>query len=122
MRTWLTDDLKTSVSNLKAIKSKWADTARDPEEGEVQDLGWKNASELPEIFLTALEGVEPGNLIGPIKSEYGYHLIWFEKERFPETPDDEMVEQALLNDKFSTELDSWLRRLLEYNVYIKKVV
>ena len=109
-----------NTADVKSIKQKWADTGRDPKYGEVQDLGWKRQTELPSLFIKALKGVEAGNLVGPVKSEYGYHLIWFEKESRPEMPSDSEVHEALLQEKFMQEFNEWLEDLQNHNLVIYK--
>ena len=39
------------------------------------DLGRRKASELPELFLTAIENLKPGDISKPIKSASGFHIL-----------------------------------------------
>lgn len=121
MKIWTIDlDEGESIDSIKHIKHQWAETGEAPSKGEVQDLGWKKRSDLPELFLKAIEGVSPGNLVGPIQSSFGYHLIWFEGEELPQMPIDEDIRQALLQQKYAEKYMSWLEDLQKYNVVIYK--
>lgn len=114
------DEPGMSVDVVKDIKVQWAQTGQDPAVGEVQDLGWKKRSELPSIFLDAISGVAPGNLVGPVQSGYGYHLVWFERERTPEIPSDEAIFQSIFQEKYMVKFAEWLDKLPQYNVVIYK--
>ena len=39
------------------------------------DLGWKKASELPDIFSATIENLSPGQISEPIRSAAGFHLL-----------------------------------------------
>ena len=39
------------------------------------DLGWKKASQLPDIFVSATENLSPGQTSEPIRSAAGFHLL-----------------------------------------------
>ena len=114
------DEPGMTVAVVKKIKAEWAATGQDPAEGEVQDLGWKKRSELPAIFLDAISGIEAGNLVGPVQSGYGYHLVWFERERAPEAPSDEAVFQSIFQEKYMVKFNEWLDELPQYHVVIYK--
>lgn len=46
------------------------------------DLGWRPLSQLPPLFVRALE-TEQGPLIGPLQSNAGFHLLWVIDKRTP---------------------------------------
>ncbi|TDO98195.1 peptidylprolyl isomerase [Marinomonas balearica] len=48
------------------------------------DLGWRPANQLPALFTQAI-GNQKGPLIGPIKSNAGFHLLWVVEKRSPNT-------------------------------------
>ena len=117
------DTGQTNLSDIDAIKylkAQWAKTGAEQVVGEITDLGWVKSHQLPKLFLNTLSGVEPGNLLGPVESDYGYHLIWFEGENRPQSPDNEAVLQALFQEQFVTKYNEWLTDLLSYNVVIYK--
>lgn len=39
------------------------------------DLGWRKASELPDIFLQAVKNMKPGEVSAPLRSAGGFHII-----------------------------------------------
>ena len=39
------------------------------------DLGWKKTAQLPNLFITAIKTLEPGQTSEPIRSNAGYHLL-----------------------------------------------
>ncbi len=45
------------------------------------DLGWFPWGRMVDEFQSAVWSAEPGKLTGPIKTDYGYHLIWVEERR-----------------------------------------
>lgn len=124
LKNQITSDTgNTDVSNINAIKylkAQWAKTGSEQIVGEITDLGWVKSHQLPKLFLNTLSGVEPGNLLGPVESDYGYHLIWFEGENRPQAPNNEAVLQALFQEQFVTKYNEWLTELMSYNVVIYK--
>ncbi|MDC3181066.1 hypothetical protein OAT84_02870 [Gammaproteobacteria bacterium] len=122
LRSWMVshDDSDVSIDSVKQIKQQWAQTAQDPAVGEVLDLGWKKKNELPELFITALEGIDAGNVVGPLVSENGYHLIWFEKVKSPALPEEAELRNVLFQRQFQTVFSQWLMKLEENNVVIRK--
>ncbi|WCN12412.1 peptidylprolyl isomerase [Marinomonas mediterranea] len=44
------------------------------------DLGWRPVSQLPALFTKAIN-TQKGPLIGPLKSNAGYHLLWVIEKR-----------------------------------------
>ncbi|MEO9655856.1 peptidylprolyl isomerase [Marinomonas sp.] len=48
------------------------------------DLGWRPLNQLPPLFVRALEQ-ESGQLIGPLRSNAGFHLLWVMEKRSPNT-------------------------------------
>lgn len=43
--------------------------------GDGGDLGWKKQDELPELFVTVLNDLEPGQVSSPIESSNGFHVL-----------------------------------------------
>ncbi len=46
--------------------------------GDDDDLGWRAASEIPEVFARHLSSMHKGSVVGPIKTGNGYHVIRLE--------------------------------------------
>lgn len=48
------------------------------------DLGWRPFNQLPPLFVRAIEE-QKGPLIGPLRSNAGFHLLWIIDKRSPST-------------------------------------
>ncbi|MCV2401529.1 peptidylprolyl isomerase [Marinomonas sp. C2222] len=46
------------------------------------DLGWRPLNQLPPLFVRALESKQ-GQLVGPLQSNAGFHLLWVAEKRSP---------------------------------------
>ena len=44
-------------------------------------LGWRKLQDIPSLFTSTIEALQPGQLSKPIKSGSGYHMIWLLKKR-----------------------------------------
>lgn len=44
-------------------------------------LGWRKANELPTLFLDALQGKAKDDIVGPIRSPNGFHVLFVEDKR-----------------------------------------
>ena len=84
------------------------------------DLGWKKKDELPSLFISAIDGISAGNVVGPIVSENGYHLVWYEEVRVPVLPSADELKNVLFQREFQQKLSEWLVKLEENSVVIRK--
>lgn len=50
------------------------------------DLGWFNPSMMVKPFADAVVAAEIGTVVGPIETEFGWHLIRVSEDRIPEAP------------------------------------
>ncbi|HIQ40274.1 MAG TPA: peptidylprolyl isomerase [Sulfurivirga caldicuralii] len=78
------------------------------------DLGWRSENELPDLFLDALDKLQPGMVTPPLKSPSGYHLLKLEEKGNTLQASERDRQQALmaLRQRKASELfDLWLRRL-----------
>jgi len=71
------------------------------------DLGWFGRGQMVEAFEEAAFNAEPGTLVGPVKSNFGYHLIRVEQKadravQFADLAYDLRPSQATLTDKENT--------------------
>ena len=39
------------------------------------DLGWRNANQLPSLFVEALKNMRPGDISAPLRSATGFHIL-----------------------------------------------
>lgn len=40
-----------------------------------QDLGWRKLTDLPDLYVKSVQGLQPGALTGPIRAPNGFHII-----------------------------------------------
>ena len=67
------------------------------------ELGWidSNTNFVPE-FLDAVKSGEKGKIIGPVQSEFGFHIIYIQ-DRDPQNPDKSKVAHILIMPKASAQ-------------------
>lgn len=78
------------------------------------DLGWRSENELPNLFLDALDKLQPGMVTPPLKSPSGYHLLKLEDKSDTLQASETDRQQALMTlrlRKANELFDLWLRRL-----------
>ena len=51
-----------------------ADAGSSPA-GQSASLGWRDASRLPQLFVDAIRGLEPGAVADPVRSPNGFHVL-----------------------------------------------
>ncbi|WP_294947986.1 peptidylprolyl isomerase [Sulfurivirga sp.] len=79
------------------------------------DLGWRSTSELPDLFLQAVQALQPGQITPVLRSPGGFHILKLEgvEDAAPQVGDDLRQKAAtkLRLRKASELLTLWLRRL-----------
>ncbi len=98
------DDAKT-LEKIKALKAKvnaknFGDIAKKETEdptGKANggDLGWFSAGRMVPEFETVAFGMKKGEISEPVKTQFGYHLIYVEDKKAGETKPVESVKQEL---------------------------
>jgi peptidylprolyl isomerase/peptidyl-prolyl cis-trans isomerase D len=66
------DSIESGAASFDAMARQYSDDQSASEGG---DLGWFGEGRMVEAFSEAAFDASPGALVGPIKSEFGYHLI-----------------------------------------------
>ena len=66
------DSIETGAASFAAMARQYSEDQSASEGG---DLGWFGEGRMVPAFEKAAFDTEPGRLVGPIKSEFGYHLI-----------------------------------------------
>lgn len=69
------------------------------------DLGWRRPAELPELFADALAEVGPGEIVGPLRSPNGFHILKLADQRGGTggTVTQARVRQILVNEDGETD-------------------
>lgn len=62
------------------------------------DLGWFGLGAMVKPFEDAVVGAEVGKVVGPIKSDFGYHLILVKETRIAEKPTLDALREELTAD------------------------
>ncbi|AJC50366.1 SurA N-terminal domain-containing protein [Coxiella endosymbiont of Amblyomma americanum] len=76
------------------------------------DLGWRLLNDFPQVFVNFIEKMKPGDIIGPIKTSNGFHLIkLLGKETQNMITDSQKIQQIIYKKKFEKALKQWLRQL-----------
>ena len=87
---------------------------------EVNVLGWKNANQLPTLFINALKGKRTGNYIGPIQAGNGFHILQLNGSRSDHSagPNTAQIQQIAMQQKYVPAMMKWLKQLRKTS-YIK---
>jgi len=78
------------------------------------DLGWVNQGDTVPEFEEAMNGLAPGEISKPVKSEFGWHLIQVQERRTHDSTEEyerTKVRDLIRSKKYEEELFLWLRRL-----------
>lgn len=68
-----------------------------------QDLGWRTAKDLPQIFAEQLPGLKINNASAPIRAPNGYHVLKLVETRTGNQKlTDDQIRQLLLREKYET--------------------
>lgn len=70
--------LKSGDASFPQLARQFSQSASAAQGG---DMGWMRASQLPEAVRSAVQGIQPGNLAGPVKSMTGYHILYLRDKR-----------------------------------------
>jgi peptidylprolyl isomerase/peptidyl-prolyl cis-trans isomerase D len=100
----LRDTIESGDASFAEMARKYSDDQSASEGG---DLGWFAEGSMVDAFGEAVFRNEPGSLVGPVRSEFGYHLIRVEARadeavQFADLAYDLDPSRATLSDKEST--------------------
>jgi peptidylprolyl isomerase/peptidyl-prolyl cis-trans isomerase D len=98
------DSIESGAASFAEMARTHSDDGSASEGG---DLGWFGRGQMVEAFEEAAFNAEPGALVGPVKSNFGYHLIRVEQKanravQFADLAYDLRPSQATLTDKENT--------------------
>jgi peptidyl-prolyl cis-trans isomerase SurA len=78
------------------------------------NLGWVNAGDTVPEFEEAMNKLAPGEISGPVRSQFGWHLIQVQERRAHDSTEEyerSKVRGMIRSRKYTEELFLWLRRL-----------
>ena len=93
-----------------------------PKGVEVNDMGWKNGNQIPELFLKAIQNQKPGAVSQPLVAGNGLHVLKLEGRRAnPEANiSNARIRQFAMQQKFVVALEAWIKTIRK-GAYIKVV-
>ena len=112
------EDVKRQIEDGGDFAELARENSDDPGSGEQGgDLGCNPSGGFVPEFDEAAFGAEEGELVGPVETEFGFHLIEVTEIRPPgETPYEEVrpqIEEQLSGEQQATEFDAWIQDQLE---------
>ncbi len=96
--------------NFAKIAERFSDDKATAVKG--GDLGWVGRGQMVPEFELMLNKLSPGEVGGPIRTMYGYHIILVEDKREKEKPKnltEERIDQMLLQQKQQEAVQEWLK-------------
>ena len=78
------------------------------------NLGWVSPGQMVPEFEQAMEQAEVGELQGPFRSQFGWHILEVQERRQKDISGEvreSEARQAIYRRKFDTELQNWLREI-----------
>ncbi|MFQ5601795.1 MAG: peptidylprolyl isomerase [bacterium] len=129
------DDESATVSRLNKIRDQilageitFSEAAKqyskdEPTASRGGDLGWFQIDQFQiETFKKAIVGLKKGDISQPVKTKFGYHLIWVEDRkparRLDIKEDWEQIESWALNMKRQREFQKWVEDIKK-DIYIE---
>lgn len=90
-------EAKANPSGFAALADKYTE---DPSgKGKGGDLGWFTRSSMVKPFSDAAFAAKPGDIVGPVESQFGYHVIKVEDRRVSTARANQEVQKFLDNEK-----------------------
>jgi peptidyl-prolyl cis-trans isomerase D len=86
-------EAKKSPKNFAALAKKNSEDPGSAVEG--GDLGWAPRGRMVKPFDDAMFGMKAGDIVGPIETQFGYHIIKLNEIRAAETPSFEALKPKL---------------------------
>jgi peptidylprolyl isomerase/peptidyl-prolyl cis-trans isomerase D len=98
------DSIASGAATFEQMAREYSDDGSASEGG---DLGWFGRGQMVEAFEEAAFNADPGELVGPVKSNFGYHLIRVEETadravQFADLAYNLRPSQATLSEKENT--------------------
>jgi len=113
------EDLVRRLRQGADFASVAASESDGPKALEGGDLGWRQASSLPGLFVDALETMSPGEISDPILSENGFHILKLADRRGGESQNVVQTRARHILIRASDDSDQARRKLSELRRRIK---
>jgi len=86
------------------------------------DLGWRSVGELPTIFVSTVPSMHVGDIVGPIRSSSGFHIVKLQDKRQEqaETQTETHVRQILIKPDANTSSEEVHEIMLSLKKQINK--
>ena len=81
--------------------------------GEVRggDLGWFGRGQMVRPFEEAVFGAEIGEIVGPVETDFGYHVVWVRDKRMTEDREEILASHILLKVEMGPSTHQTIRNL-----------
>lgn len=80
-------------------------------EGVKTDLGWREVSSLPDLFVEKIRAAKAKSIIGPIKAPNGFHVLYVVDIKMSKKFNDDEVYNILFFQKMQKDLAVWIKDL-----------
>jgi peptidyl-prolyl cis-trans isomerase SurA len=107
----LYQQLQNGASFAEIARSESDDPVSGSDGG---NLGWVSPGQMVPGFEDAMLSAEVGELTGPVRSQFGWHILEVQERRQQDISDDVKrgeARQAIYRRKFDIELQNWLREI-----------
>jgi peptidyl-prolyl cis-trans isomerase C len=112
-----TEEAATAIVAELTAGADFEETAKEKSTGPTGpnggSLGWFSAGMMVEPFQKAVEALQAGEISGPVKTQFGWHVIKLNESRIKEAPTLEQVraqlEAQLQQDAVQTRIDELVR-------------
>ena len=115
-------DLVDGADFVELVKEYSEDESSNAQEGHLGRFPLSQLRQMAKEFSYAINGIEPGQITDPVKTQFGYHIIKV-NDRQPERPYDlekdwDQIEKMALQAKKDKEFKDWITRI-EDEVYVE---
>lgn len=108
-------DIRQQLKNGADFEELARKESDDPVSGsDGGNLGWVSPGQMVPEFEKGMVEAEIGEVYGPVRSQFGWHLILVEERRNQDVTAESRASkarQAIYMRKFETELQNWLREI-----------
>ena len=99
-------------ADFAALAREFSDDSVSGSDG--GNLGWVSPGQMVPAFEEAMMDAEVGEFYGPIRSQFGWHILQVQERRKQDVTDanrESQARQAIYQRKFEQELQNWLREI-----------